>query len=104
MRITSLPWEAALVFFGYVLANAPVLVSMFAAQQADKTLKGHWLNWFNIFLPIAVGTAGLVAYSLIALQPDAHPAIFMIGPLLITAGWFVLLGVLVMAYVFVPNR
>jgi len=92
------------VFFGYVLTNAPIIVSVFVAQMTDKTLKGHWLNWFNMFLPVAVGTAGIVAYARLALQPDAHPAIFMIGPLLITALWFVLIGVLVMAYVFVPNR
>ena len=39
MRITSLPWNAALLFFGYVFTNAPVVVSVFAARWADNTLK-----------------------------------------------------------------
>lgn len=103
MRITALPWEAAMVFFGYIYANAPIVVSMFTARKIDKTLKGHWLNWLNILIPIATGTAGLVTYSILALHPGAHPVIFLFGPFLITAGWSVLFGVLVMAYVFVPK-
>ncbi len=104
MRITGQPWEGALVFFGYVLTNAPIVVSMFTARKIDRTLKGHWLNYLNILIPIAVGTAGLVTYIKLALHPEAHPAIFLFGPLMITAGWFTLFSVLVMTYVFVPSR
>lgn len=104
MRITSLPWNAALLFFGYVYTNAPVVVSVFAARWADNTLKGHWLNWLNIFVPIAVGSTGLLAYSLLSLKPDAHPNIFFFGPLLTTVLWFELFAVLILIYVFVPDR
>ena len=100
MRIASQPWEAALVFFGYVLTNMPIAVSVFTAAKIDKTLKGHWLNWLNMLIPIVVGTVGLVGYSTMALKPSAHPAIFYYGPLLITPIWCVMFAVLVMAYVF----
>ena len=82
MRIASQPWEAALVFFGYVLTNMPIAVSVFTAAKIDKTLKGHWLNWLNMLIPIVVGTVGLVGYSTMALKPSAHPAIFYYGPCL----------------------
>lgn len=104
MHIASLPYKAVMIFLGYIYMNAPVLVSMYTAQKIDRTLKGHWLNWLNILIPVAVGTSGLVVYAKSALQPDAHPVIFLFGPLGITAVWFVLFGVLVMVYVFVPDR
>ncbi len=100
MRITGIPWSAFMVFIGYIFTNAPVVVSFLAAQRMDRTLKGHWLNWLNILIPTAAGAAGLVAYTRLALHPDAHPQIFMFGPLLITAGWFVMVGILIMIYVF----
>ena len=104
MTISSQPWEAALLFLGYVLTNAPIVVSVFAAGKIDETLRGHWLNWLNILIPVVVGVAGLIIYASLALNADAHPAIFLYGPLLITAGWSSLFGVLVIVYVFVPSR
>ena len=105
MWTTSLPWNLGLVFLGYIYANGPIVVSIFTAEKIDKTLAGHWLNWLNIFLPLAVGTAGFYVYGFLALQPDSDAAaIFTFGTLLITAAWSVLFGVLVNIYVFVSDR
>jgi len=100
MRISSQPWEAALVFIGYIYTNMPIAVSVFTAAKIDETLKGHWLNWLNILMPVLVGTIGVAAYSTMALKSGAHPAIFFYAPLLITAVWCLLFAVLVMAFVF----
>lgn len=100
MRITSLPWEAALVFLGYIHTNLPIFVSVFTAAEIDKTLKGHWLNWLNIFLPIFVGAAGLIAYSKFGLDENSRLTVFFYGPLLITAIWMILFAVLINVFVF----
>jgi hypothetical protein len=99
MLISSQPWEAALVFLGYIFTNAPIVVSMFTAESIDKTLKGHWLNWLNMLIPFMTGTVGLVTYSKLALVPGAHPAIFFYEPMTITMLWFTSFGVLVTVYV-----
>ena len=104
MRATGIPWDAFMIFIGIVFANAPVVIAFLTAQWGDRTLKGHWLNWLNLFIPTVVGATGVLTYSQLAFDPRAHPASWIWTPLGSTAIWMVLLGLMILIYVFVRSR
>ena len=100
----DVPWNAAMLFFGFILANGPILVSIQFSSKIDETLSGHWLNWLNILNPLLTGTIGLLTYGLWVHSFGGHPAIFMVGPLLINMMSLLLLVVVIHIYIFVDDR
>ena len=92
------------VFLGFVMANAPILVSIQFSAKADETLKGHWLNWLNILIPLTVGSLGLLLYGKWVHLFHGHPAVFMQGPLALGMVFWLLVAVLIQIYVFVNDR
>ncbi len=97
----DIPWTAAMMFFGFILANGPILVSVQFSSKADKTLCGHWLNWLNILNPLVTGTIGFLVYGLWVHTFGGHPAVFIYGPLLANMFSLLLIAVLIQIYVFV---